>query len=58
MLPPGAEVVTGQTVADESTNSVNQGLSFFNTALLIFAFISLFVGGIVLAWVMYPFPLK
>ncbi len=44
ILPAGAEVVTGQTVVDESTNAVNQGLSFFNTALLIFAFISLFVG--------------
>jgi putative ABC transport system permease protein len=44
VLPSGAEVVTGQTVVDESTSAVNQGLSFFNTALLIFAFISLFVG--------------
>jgi putative ABC transport system permease protein len=44
MLPHGVEVVTGQTVVDESTSAVNQGLSFFNTALLIFAFISLFVG--------------
>ena len=43
-LPPGAEVVTGQTVADENTSSVNQALSFFSTALLVFAFISLFVG--------------
>ena len=37
-------MVTGQTVADESTSAINQGWSFFNTALLIFAFISLFVG--------------
>jgi len=43
-LPSGAEVVTGQTVANESTSSVNQALSFFSTALLVFAFISLFVG--------------
>ena len=43
-LPPGAEVVTGQTVVNESTSSVNQALSFFSTALLVFAFISLFVG--------------
>src|SRR5262249_38291317 len=27
-LPPGAEVVTGQTVANENTSSVNQALSF------------------------------
>ena len=44
VLPSGVEVVTGQTVVDESTSAINQGLSFFNTALLIFAFISLFVG--------------
>ena len=44
-LPPGTEVVTGQTVAQEQSNSINQGLSFFSTALLVFAFISLFVGG-------------
>ncbi len=44
-LPPGVEVVTGQTVANEQTNSINQALSFFSTALLVFAFISLFVGG-------------
>ena len=40
----GVEVVTGQTVVNESTSSVNQALSFFSTALLVFAFISLFVG--------------
>src|SRR5271165_108813 len=44
VLPAGVEVVTGQTVVNESTSSVDQALSFFNTALLIFAFISLFVG--------------
>ncbi len=44
-LPPGVEVVTGQTVVNEQTSSVSQALSFFSTALLVFAFISLFVGG-------------
>ena len=43
-LPPGTEVVTGQTVAQENTSSIDQQLSFFSTALLVFAFISLFVG--------------
>ncbi len=43
-LPPGAEVVTGQTVVNEQTSSINQALSFFSTALLVFAFIALFVG--------------
>jgi putative ABC transport system permease protein len=45
VLPPGVEVVTGQTVANEQTNAINQALSFFSTALLVFALISLFVGG-------------
>jgi len=45
VLPPGVQVVTGQTVVNENTDAVNQDLSFFSTALLVFAFISLFVGG-------------
>ena len=44
VLPPGVEVVTGQTVADEQSSSINNALGFFSTALLIFAFIALFVG--------------
>src|SRR5580700_8852371 len=44
VLPSGVQVVTGQTVVSENTNSVDQALGFFNTALLVFAFISLFVG--------------
>ena len=44
VLPPGVEVVTGQTVANEQTNNISQALGFFSTALLVFAFISLFVG--------------
>ena len=43
--PAGVEVVTGQTVANENTTAINQALGFFSTALLVFAFISLFVGG-------------
>ena len=43
-LPADAQVVTGQTIINENTNAVSQALSFFNTALLIFALISLFVG--------------
>lgn len=44
VLPPGVEVVTGQTVVNEQTGSIDKALGFFNTALLVFAFISLFVG--------------
>ena len=45
VLPRGVEVVTGQTVINEQTNAVSQALGFFNTALLVFGFIALFVGG-------------
>jgi putative ABC transport system permease protein len=44
VLPSGVEVVTGETVVEESTSSIDQDLSFFDDALLIFAFIALFVG--------------
>ena len=44
VLPAGVEVVTGQTVINEQTSAIDQALSFFSTALLVFAFISLFVG--------------
>ena len=44
-LPKGVQVVTGQTVANEQSNDINQAFSFLSTALLVFAFISLFVGG-------------
>ncbi len=43
-LPAGTEVVSGQTVVQEDTSTVDEALSFFSTALLVFAFISLFVG--------------
>jgi putative ABC transport system permease protein len=43
-MPSGVQVVTGKTVADEQTDTVNQALGIFSTALLVFAFISLFVG--------------
>jgi putative ABC transport system permease protein len=43
-LPSDAEVVTAQTLINDEETTVSQALSFFNTALLIFALISLFVG--------------
>jgi putative ABC transport system permease protein len=45
VLPSGVEVVTGQTVVNEATSVISQALGFFNTALLVFGFIALFVGG-------------
>ena len=44
ILPRCVEVVTGQTVANENSRSINQALGFFSTALLVFALISVFVG--------------
>ena len=43
-LPPGVEVVSGQTVINELSSTVGSDLSVLSTALLVFAFISLFVG--------------
>ncbi len=45
LLPPGVQVVSGQTVANELSSAVDNSLSFISTALLIFAAIALFVGG-------------
>ena len=45
VLPQGVEVVTGQTVINEATSQISSALGFFSTALLVFAFIALFVGG-------------
>jgi putative ABC transport system permease protein len=44
VLPPGVEVVSGQTVASELSSAINNDLSFISTALLIFALIALLVG--------------
>ncbi len=44
VLPKGVQVVTGQTVANEETASINQSLSFLSTALEVFALIALVVG--------------
>ena len=43
-LPRGVEVVSGQTVVNDATNAISSALGFFNVALLVFAFIALFVG--------------
>jgi putative ABC transport system permease protein len=48
VLPPKVEVVTGKTAADEAAQQVQQGLSFFNIALLVFAGIALFVGAFII----------
>lgn len=47
-MPAGVEVVTSQQVATENADSVQKALGFFSTALLVFAGISLFVGGFII----------
>ncbi|HEU0041502.1 MAG TPA: FtsX-like permease family protein, partial [Jiangellaceae bacterium] len=44
VLPSELEAVTGAEVDEESASSVEQALGFFNTFLLIFAAVALFVG--------------
>src|SRR5262245_39560839 len=47
-LPTGTEAVTGAEVTQESQDEIKQGLSFFNTFMLIFAIIALLVGGFII----------
>jgi putative ABC transport system permease protein len=47
-LPKGVEAVTSTTVADENSRALKEGLGFFRTALLVFAFIALFVGAFII----------
>jgi len=48
VLPEGVEAVTSATVADENAQALNDGLGFFKVALLVFAFIALFVGAFII----------
>ncbi|HXA29952.1 MAG TPA: FtsX-like permease family protein [Candidatus Angelobacter sp.] len=48
VLPHGVEAVTGQTLAQEQTDAVKTGIGFLTTFLLVFAFISLFVGSFII----------
>lgn len=44
VLPDGAIAQSAQTVAEEQAEEIQQGLGFFTTFLLVFAFVALFVG--------------
>ncbi len=48
VLPAGTEVRTGQEIAEESSNLIEDALSFLDTLLLVFAFIALFVGSFII----------
>ncbi len=47
-LPQGVEAVTSADVADEQAKQLQDALGFFRTALLVFAFIALFVGAFII----------
>ena len=48
IAPPGTEVITGETLVEESQNDVAEALSFFNTFMLIFSGIALFVAAFII----------
>ena len=47
-LPAGIEALTGQEMAAESSSTIKDALSFFDTLLLVFACIALFVGSFII----------
>ncbi|HET7236246.1 MAG TPA: FtsX-like permease family protein [Actinomycetota bacterium] len=47
-LPEGVEAITAATYVSEQQDQVQQGLGFFRTALLVFAFVALFVGSFII----------
>ncbi|HYD08840.1 MAG TPA: ABC transporter permease, partial [Acidimicrobiales bacterium] len=47
-LPPGVEAITGDELTAEEQHDLQEGLSFFNTFLLAFAGIALFVGSFII----------
>ena len=44
VVPPTIEVLTGQEITEENQSDIQQALSFFNTFLLVFVVVSIFVG--------------
>ncbi|HEY7476685.1 MAG TPA: FtsX-like permease family protein [Actinomycetota bacterium] len=48
VLPDGVEAVTTATVGEENAEQLQEGLGFFQTFLLVFAGVSLFVGSFII----------
>ena len=48
VLPPKTQAITGDALAEEQSSDVKEGLGFFNTFLLTFAMIALFVGAFII----------
>ncbi len=49
VLPPGIQVVSGQAIQSDLKQTIQNALSFLSDALLVFAFIALFVGAFTIA---------
>jgi putative ABC transport system permease protein len=48
ILPASAEVLTGDQITAETQGDVKDGMAFFNTFLMVFAVIALFVGAFII----------
>ena len=48
VLPDGVEAITAAAYISEQQDLVHEGLGFFRTALLVFAFVALFVGSFII----------
>ncbi|MGF7236196.1 MAG: ABC transporter permease [Frankia sp.] len=48
VLPAGDEAITGKQLADESASTVKKAIGGFSSFLLVFAFISIFVGAFII----------
>ena len=48
VLPDTAEVITGAQLTEENQNDIEEGLGFFNTFMVTFAGIALFVGSFII----------
>ncbi|HEY7626737.1 MAG TPA: ABC transporter permease, partial [Ilumatobacteraceae bacterium] len=48
VMPTGTETLTGKAMAADQSNEIKTSLSFFNTLLLVFAGVALFVGSFII----------
>ncbi len=48
VMPPRTETLTGRAMAADTSNEVKKSLAFFNTLLLVFAAVALFVGSFII----------
>lgn len=48
ILPPRVEVVTGEQVAEETAEGINEIIDLFGTGLLVFAFVTAFVSAFII----------